>query len=244
MEESNYRTNAALQIKKQLLKELYKTNQFEEINKLREDLVKPELNKMWVLHDFLEKEHLTPDGKCVYCSKLPLPHTENCIYPKIVEVYSELYDLGFRTHNWKKGEDFMEKLPKSVNDRLNKVRDFFGLENVVLEDVKADTLLMKSAEKFRSKNAEHGDAYLKVGVILNQLFPEGITLKTINEFNKFTTLIQILYKVTRMCNTCFNEKELIHDSEFDSPNDLGIYAHIFGEIQIKEVLEKNAGKLQ
>jgi hypothetical protein len=73
-----------------------------------------------------------------------------------------------------------------------------------------------------------------------------VTLKTHHDFNKFTTLVQMFYKITRLCNTCFGEKETIHDSVFDSPRDLSVYGSIFGEIQIKELkdkVKKDAGKL-
>jgi hypothetical protein len=119
---------------------------------------------------------------------------------------------------------------------LNKVRDFFGLET--LEGVKANNLLETSADLFKTKNAEHGDAYLKIGYVLESMFPEGLTLKTHHDFNKFTTLVQMLYKITRMCNTCFGDKETIHDSVFDSPRDLSVYGAIFGEIQIREFKDK------
>lgn len=120
--------------------------------------------------------------------------------------------------------------------RLNKVRDFFGLDT--LEGVKANKLLETSADLFKTKNAEHGDAYLKIGYVLESMFPNGLTLKTHHDFNKFTTLVQMLYKITRMCNTCFGEKETIHDSVFDSPRDLSVYGAIFGEIQIHEFKDK------
>ena len=127
---------------------------------------------------------------------------------------------------------------------LNKVKNFFGLES--LDNVKADKLLETAADLFKTKNAEHGDAYLKIGYMLEQAFPDGVTLKTHHDFNKFTTLVQMFYKITRLCNTCFGEKETIHDSVFDSPRDLSVYGSIFGEIQIKELkdkVKKDAGKL-
>lgn len=116
------------------------------------------------------------------------------------------------------------KKPKT--NPLNKVRD---------EKMKVDDILISFAELFRTKNAEHGSAYKKIGIILENLFPNGLTLKNSNDFNKFTTLVQMFYKLTRLCNTCFDkDKLLLHDSRWDSPQDLSVYAAIFCELLAEE----------
>jgi hypothetical protein len=152
------------------------------------------------------------------------------------EIVKEMQTMNRKKFFREYGETFDDIETQNREECLNKVKDFFGLES--LENVKADKLLETSSELFKTKNAEHGDAYLKIGYMLENAFPDGVTLKTHHDFNKFTTLVQMFYKITRMCNTCFGEKDTIHDSIFDSPRDLSVYGAIFGEIQIKEFKDK------
>lgn len=57
--------------------------------------------------------------------------------------------------------------------------------------------LVKAAKLFQERNAVYGDAYLKVGPIMEQLFPAGMELKTAADHNRYHLLVLMVVKMTR-----------------------------------------------
>ena len=55
------------------------------------------------------------------------------------------------------------------------------------------------AKTYRQRNALYGNNYKRFGHIMAQMFPNGISLKTPDDFNRFGVFVQIVSKLTRYC---------------------------------------------
>ncbi len=80
---------------------------------------------------------------------------------------------------------------------------------------KPDEILESMAETFRERGKIYGDNYLRIGNVLLQLFPEGITLSTPAEHNRYHLFMMIIVKLTRLAAA-----DLQH---IDSAHDLSVY---------------------
>ncbi len=67
------------------------------------------------------------------------------------------------------------------------------------------------------------DDYKRIGAIWQELMPDGITLKTQADFNRFSILLMILAKVSRYARN-FDKG---HD---DSLSDLAVYSMMLKEL--------------
>ncbi len=61
----------------------------------------------------------------------------------------------------------------------------------------AGEILLAAGQTFIEKNKEYGDNWRKVGPVMNGLFPEGLTLKDEDDFNRFHILMLLVVKLTR-----------------------------------------------
>jgi hypothetical protein len=79
---------------------------------------------------------------------------------------------------------------------------------------KADQILSEAAKTFAERNKVYGDNYLNVGRVFVALFPEGLTLKTVKDFNRFHLFMLSVVKLTRYCNNWDKggHQDSIHDS--------------------------------
>jgi hypothetical protein len=84
-------------------------------------------------------------------------------------------------------------------------------------------MLAAAAETFRQKNEMYGDAYQNVGAIFLLLFPEGISLATEKDYNRFCVFNHIINKIVRYSVNWDNG----HD---DSLTDLSVYAMMMKEL--------------
>lgn len=78
----------------------------------------------------------------------------------------------------------------------------------------ADQFLTEAADTFKKRNAIYGNNYLNVGGALASLFPEGVTLKTADDFNRFHIFMLQVVKQSRYCNNW--DKGGHQDSAHDS----------------------------
>ncbi len=69
-----------------------------------------------------------------------------------------------------------------------------------------DKVLHRAAEAFLKKNKEYGSAYLRHGEVIAQFFPEGITLKTPNDFFKFHMFNMDIMKSNRIASNLVKKK--------------------------------------
>lgn len=80
-----------------------------------------------------------------------------------------------------------------------------------------DKMLEEAAMLFKSRNKEYGDSYKSFGQIVAALFPNGVTLKTAEDFSRWGVLNMILSKIHRYS---YNFK----DGHSDSLKDLSVYS--------------------
>jgi len=80
---------------------------------------------------------------------------------------------------------------------------------------------------FDTKNKDYGDAYEKFGNIMKALFPDGIVLNAVDDFEKFAILNHIITKLIRISNLQFIARIINHESIDDTCNDLSIYSQMF-----------------
>lgn len=79
-----------------------------------------------------------------------------------------------------------------------------------------DKILEKMAETFRERHEIYGDNYLMIGHVMKELFPDGASITTVNEWNRFHVLFMMVVKMTRLACTGIYHK--------DSAHDIGVYA--------------------
>lgn len=84
--------------------------------------------------------------------------------------------------------------------------------------------LFEKAELYEKKNAEYGDSYHMHGKLMKIMFPEGVTLNSVDDFNRWGVFIQIMTKICRYVNSFETGG---HD---DSLDDLSVYAMMLKEL--------------
>lgn len=89
---------------------------------------------------------------------------------------------------------------------------------------KPDERLVASAQLFKERAAVYGENYLKHGLVLQALFPNGFRLQSVNDHNRFGLLTQVVAKLTRYCEN-FNE-----GGHEDSLNDLSVYSQMLAYV--------------
>jgi|TARA_R100000808_G_C2155393_1_gene167753 hypothetical protein len=75
----------------------------------------------------------------------------------------------------------------------------------------------------KQRGEQYGHSYLVQGEIMKILFPNGIDLKTPEDFNRYGALNLIVTKLIRYCNKWDKPHQ-------DSIHDLGVYAFILETI--------------
>ena len=88
------------------------------------------------------------------------------------------------------------------------------------------------------KNKDYGNAKEKFGLVMDVLFPEGISLFTPEEMNEFAIFSELLKKTMRFSNLWSKAGEAINfESIDDTLLDLGNYAFI-----LKNMIHNNKEK--
>lgn len=83
--------------------------------------------------------------------------------------------------------------------------------------------LEKAIETFKDRNETYGDNYLVHGKVMQALFPNGVDLRTVKEYNRFGIVNMMVAKLTRYCNNWPGAHE-------DSVHDLGVYSFILESV--------------
>lgn len=92
--------------------------------------------------------------------------------------------------------------------------------------------LHAAAEIYEQRQAIYGDNYKRFGHVMAILFPDGLTLKTGNDFNRFGVLTQVVSKITRYAAQ-FN-----NGGHPDSLDDASVYAMMLQELD-SEIAERS-----
>ena len=72
---------------------------------------------------------------------------------------------------------------------------------------------------FKQRNKQYGDNYLTHGQVMTALFPDGVQLKTVEDYNRFGVINMIVAELTRYSQNWPKTHQ-------DSLHDLGVYAFI------------------
>jgi len=72
-------------------------------------------------------------------------------------------------------------------------------------------ILESMAQTYRDRSKVHGESFRRVGPALAAMFPDGITLKTEQDFCQFHLLDWIVGKMCRFSATGMNHADSIHD---------------------------------
>lgn len=84
--------------------------------------------------------------------------------------------------------------------------------------------LAKLGDLYRERNKLYGDNYKRFGQTLVSFFPNGITLKTADEFNRFALFLNVMHKVTRYA------RAMPSGGHEDSADDMAVYAQMMQEM--------------
>ena len=87
-------------------------------------------------------------------------------------------------------------------------------------------------ETFKTRNKEYGDNYLNHGRVMMALFPKGVNLKTIEDYNRFGIINMLVAKLTRYCQGWPKAHQ-------DSIHDLGVYAFMLESLDDDRIWFRN-----
>jgi hypothetical protein len=93
-------------------------------------------------------------------------------------------------------------------------------------------LLRKAAGIYEERNKLYGDNYKRFGEIMRCLFPNGLELKSAEDFNRIGIFVQVVSKVTRY------GENFVRGGHPDSLDDASVYAMMLQELD-SEVRAKN-----
>ncbi len=98
--------------------------------------------------------------------------------------------------------------------------------------MKADEILNSTAHLFRKKREEYGNNYLVIGKIMSAMFPEGLTVKSEEEWNRLHLVLLSIVKISRYS---FNYQKGGHN---DSLLDLLVYVAMLSEMDDEALCKK------
>lgn len=84
--------------------------------------------------------------------------------------------------------------------------------------------LHKLARLYQERNAVYGDDYKRHGDVMIALFPEGIRLETVADFNRYAVLTMIVAKVGRYASN------FAKGGHPDSLDDVAVYTQMLQEL--------------
>lgn len=76
----------------------------------------------------------------------------------------------------------------------------------------AADILQQMADTFRERNAIYGDNYKRVGEVMVAMFPNGVVLRTAEDFNRWHLFELLVVKLTRFANSGLLHSDSVHDA--------------------------------
>lgn len=73
-------------------------------------------------------------------------------------------------------------------------------------------ILEQAAETFRERNKVYGDNYRLVGPVLNAMFPHGVKLTNVEDFERWHLFELMIVKLTRFATSGLTHHDSIHDA--------------------------------
>lgn len=85
-------------------------------------------------------------------------------------------------------------------------------------------MLRNAAKIYEERNKLYGDNYKRFGEIMNSLFPNGLTLHNVDDFNRFGVFVQVVSKITRYA------ENFTRGGHPDSLDDNAVYSMMLQEL--------------
>jgi len=93
----------------------------------------------------------------------------------------------------------------------------------------------EALKTFRERNQSYGDNYLQHGRVMSALFPDGINLKTVEDWNRFGVMNMVVAKLTR-----YSQKwPHVDKGTIDSVHDMGVYSFMLESLDSDELEKKS-----
>lgn len=77
---------------------------------------------------------------------------------------------------------------------------------------------------YEERNKLYGDNYKKFGNVMSAMFPEGMTLRGADDFNRIGLFVQVVSKIGRYA------EQFDKDGHEDSLDDLAVYSQMLAEV--------------
>lgn len=100
-----------------------------------------------------------------------------------------------------------------------------NIPNKIIE-ADASVILQEMSSTFKERNKIYGDNYKSVGSVMHSLFPDGVNLKTVDDYNTWHLFELMIVKITRFVNTKMTHRDSIHD--------IAVYAAMIESLISKE----------
>lgn len=114
----------------------------------------------------------------------------------------------------------MSVIPESII--LDKIANASCEE--VMADYTPDHRLEALADLFRERNKQYGDSFLDFGPMAQQMFPNGVDLKTPDDWNRFALFFMCMVKLHRYA------MKFDSGGQADSLDDLAVYAQMLAYV--------------
>lgn len=88
--------------------------------------------------------------------------------------------------------------------------------------------LKAAAAIYEERSKVYGDDYKRRGIIMKGYFPNGIVLKTEDDFSRYSIFNQLVGKIGRYA------EQFKNGGHEDSLNDLSVYAQMLQELDLDE----------
>jgi len=85
-------------------------------------------------------------------------------------------------------------------------------------------LLRDAAKIYEERNKMYGSNYKRFGPIMQMLFPDGLRLKSADDFNRFGIFVQVVAKITRYA------ENFTRGGHADSLDDMAVYGMMLREL--------------
>ncbi len=76
----------------------------------------------------------------------------------------------------------------------------------------ADKVMEQMLATFKERAKVYGNNYLIIGNVMAEMFPNGVTLKTADDHNKWHLFLMSMIKATRLANTNLQHEDSAHDA--------------------------------
>lgn len=99
---------------------------------------------------------------------------------------------------------------------------------------KVPTMLRGAAALYEERNKLYGDNYKRFGTAMAAMFPDGLIIKTAEDWNRLGIYVQVAAKFTRYAN-------MWSSGHKDTVDDIAVYAMMLQELDDEYLRTKRGG---